>query len=156
MSTHTNSIRIDAGVEMSFRIGQRVRHHDYKGQRVTGVVKSLSIESEQGLMVSIALDSPTVIPAGDGFAAINLYSQHAPAHEFSPFDERDDVVAELQRERDELLKHLRLAVDHIGALNGALGDLASLGATVAICGVEYDDGAARAAIAMTTATGSST
>ena len=40
-------------------------------------------------------------------------------------------------------EHLRLAVDHIAALNGALEDLASLGATIAICGTKYDDAAAR-------------
>lgn len=40
-------------------------------------------------------------------------------------------------------EHLRLAIDHIAALNGALEDLASLGATVAICGTKYDDAAAR-------------
>lgn len=39
--------------------------------------------------------------------------------------------------------HLRLAVEHIAALTGALEDLASLGATVAICGTKYDDAAAR-------------
>lgn len=86
---------VDAGVEMSFRIGQRVRHQDYKGQRVTGVVRGLSIESERGLIVDIALDAPIVIPAGHGYAAISLYTQHAPAHEFSPFDERDELVAEM-------------------------------------------------------------
>ncbi|MFA5898094.1 MAG: hypothetical protein WC829_03155 [Hyphomicrobium sp.] len=40
-------------------------------------------------------------------------------------------------------EHLRLAIDHITALNGALEDLASLGATVALCGTKYDDAAAR-------------
>lgn len=87
--------RIDAGVEVSLRIGQRVRHQDYQGQRVTGVVRGLSVESERGLMVSIALDAPIVIPEGDGHAAIRIYSQHAPAHEFSAFDERDELVAEM-------------------------------------------------------------
>lgn len=43
-------------------------------------------------------------------------------------------------------EHLRLAVDHIAALNGALEDLASLGATIAICGTKYDDAAARAVL----------
>ena len=42
-----------------------------------------------------------------------------------------------------LREHLQLAVDHIAALTGALDDLASLGATVAICGTKYDDTAAR-------------
>lgn len=86
---------VDARVDMSFRIGQRVRHQDYKGQRVTGVVTSLSVDSERGLMVCIALDAPIVIPAGHGHRAINIYTQHAQAHEFSTFDERDALVAEL-------------------------------------------------------------
>ena len=46
-------------------------------------------------------------------------------------------------ERLSLKQHLRLAVNHIAALNGALDDLASLGATIAICGTKYDDAAAR-------------
>lgn len=33
-----------AGVELSLRIGQRVRHRDYNGRRVTGIVNGLSIE----------------------------------------------------------------------------------------------------------------
>lgn len=85
----------DASVEMSFRIGQHVRHRDYKGQRVTGVVRGLSVDSEQGLLVDIVLDAPIVIPAGDGFAAISIYHQHAQAHEFAPFDERDELIAEM-------------------------------------------------------------
>ena len=49
-------------------------------------------------------------------------------------------------ERLSLKQHLRLAVNHIAALNGALDDLASLGATIAICGTKYDDAAARKAL----------
>lgn len=105
----------DAGVDMSFRIGQHVRHRDYRGQRVTGVVRGLSIDSEQGLMVHIALDAPIIIPEGDGFARVELWNQHAPAHEFAPFDERDELIAELvaslrgvvavaDRETDEFIR----------------------------------------------------
>lgn len=101
----------DAGVQMCFRIGQRVRHTDYKGQRVTGVVRALSVDGEQGLMVSIALDAPIVIPEGHGYRAIDIHNQHAPAHEFSPFDERDELVA-------ELLTALQAAVDLYGKPGG--------------------------------------
>jgi hypothetical protein len=105
----------DAGVDMSFRIGQRVRHQDYKGKRVTGVVRGLSLDSEQGLMVSIALDAPIVIPESEGIRRIDIWNQHAPAHEFSPFDERDELIAELlaslqgviavaDRESDEFIR----------------------------------------------------
>lgn len=85
----------DAGVDMSFRIGRHVRHRDYKGQRVTGVVRGLSIDGEQGLMVSIALDAPIVIPASDSYAEVSIHTQCAPAHEFAPFDERDELMAEM-------------------------------------------------------------
>ena len=49
----------------------------------------------------------------------------------------------LNLEGERAREHLRLAIDHIAALNGALEDLASLGATIAICGTKYDDAAAR-------------
>lgn len=86
----------DAGVDMTFRIGQRVRHRDYKGRRVTGVVCVLSVDSDRGLMVEIVLDEPIVIEAREpGDRPIDIYRQHAPAHEFSAFDERAELVAEM-------------------------------------------------------------
>jgi hypothetical protein len=84
-----------AGVEMSFRIGQRVRHRDYKGKRVTGVVTGLMLDSECGLMITAKLDAPIVIPAGDGYAACDIYTQQASAHEFTPFDDRDELIVTL-------------------------------------------------------------
>lgn len=45
-----------------------------------------------------------------------------------------------------LHEQLRIAVAHIRALTGALDDLVSLGATVAICGTEYDEAAANKAL----------
>jgi hypothetical protein len=86
--------RIDAGVDLSFRIGQRVRHQDYKGQRVTGTVQSIAIE-DLALMATIALDRPIVIPAGEEYRAINIYTQHVPMHELRLFDDRDELLAEL-------------------------------------------------------------
>jgi hypothetical protein len=100
---------------MSFRIGQRLRHRDYyRGKRVTGVVQGLSIDGQR-LMVDIALDAPIVIPAGDGHRAIDIHRQHVPAHELTPFDERDELIAELvaalrsvvsvaDRETDEFIR----------------------------------------------------
>ena len=52
----------------------------------------------------------------------------------------------LHLEGERAREHLRLAIDHIAALNGALEDLASLGATIAICGTKYNDAAARQAL----------
>lgn len=52
----------------------------------------------------------------------------------------------LHLEGERAREHLRLAIDHIAALNSALEDLASLGATIAICGTKYDDAAARQAL----------
>lgn len=83
------------GVDVSLRIGQRVRHNDYKGQRVIGIVNGLSVDPERGLIVDCKLDAPIVIPAGDGYSEINIHWQHAPAHEFSPFDERDELISEM-------------------------------------------------------------
>ena len=56
------------------------------------------------------------------------------------------AIDQKHAERLSLKQHLRLAVNHIAALNGALDDLASLGATIAICGTKYDDAAARKAL----------
>lgn len=84
-----------AGIALALHIGQRVRHRDYKGTRVTGIVRGLYIDSERGLMVDCALDSPIVIPPGDGYSEIAIHQQHAPAHEFSPFDEHEELTAEL-------------------------------------------------------------
>jgi hypothetical protein len=52
----------------------------------------------------------------------------------------------LNLEGERAREHLKLAIDHIAALNGALEDLATLGATIAICGTKYDDAAARAVL----------
>jgi hypothetical protein len=92
-----------AGVEISLRIGQRVRHRDYKGRRVTGVVCCMQVV-ERALMVDCALDAPIVIPADKHGPAIDIHRQYAPAHEFSPFDDRDELI-------EALLKALKDADD---------------------------------------------
>lgn len=86
-----------AGAEISLRIGQRVRHRDYHGKRVTGVVRGLSVESEHdALHADIALDEPLVLPpAFDGDRELRIYRQHVPAHELQPFDEREELIAQL-------------------------------------------------------------
>lgn len=88
--------RVDVGVEISLRIGQRVRHSDFDGKRVTGQVQGLSIDSDRTLQVDIVLDAPIVIPArGDGDREISIWHQHVPAHELTPFDDRDELIAEM-------------------------------------------------------------
>jgi hypothetical protein len=78
---------------MSLTIGQHVRHRDHKGQRVTGTVRSIGIE-DNAVMVTIGLDAPIVIPKrGELDREIHLYTQHVPAHELAPFDERDELLA---------------------------------------------------------------
>jgi hypothetical protein len=77
-------------------VGQRVRHIDYMGQRVTGVIHGLSVCPERGLMVDCRLDDPIVIPADEHSAEIKIWSQHAQAHEFTPFDERDEQIEQLR------------------------------------------------------------
>lgn len=85
-----------ASLEISLRIGQRVRHHDFHGKRVTGVVRGLSVDSENGLCADIALDEAIVIPPlNDEDREIRIYHQHVPAHELAPFDEREELIAAL-------------------------------------------------------------
>lgn len=87
-----------AEMRVSLAIGQRVRHTDFRRKRVTGVVHGMSIEAERGLMVTVLLDEPIVIPpiAGiDGDRETLIHWQTAQAHEFAPFDERDELIAEL-------------------------------------------------------------
>lgn len=104
-----NTKHISAGVEISLRIGQRVRRSDYAGKRVTGVIRGLSVDSDQGLMATITLDAPIVIPAlGADDREVSIWNQHVSAHELSPFDERDELMAEmlaaLQRAADLLAR----------------------------------------------------
>ena len=86
---------MSAGINLSLSIGQRVRHQDYQGKRVTGVVRTLTVE-DRALMATIALDKPIVIPARGEFSATNIYTQHVPAHELAPFDDRDELIDVMQ------------------------------------------------------------
>jgi hypothetical protein len=87
-----------ASMEISLRIGQHVRHRDYKGKRVTGVVRGLSVDSEDVLHADIALDEPIVIPPLDAEdRELPIYRQHVPAHELAPFDEREELIEELTK-----------------------------------------------------------
>lgn len=79
---------------LSLHIGQRVRHRDYDGTRVTGTVRVLAIE-DRALMATIALDRPIVIPARDEHQEISIWTQHVPAHELAVFDDRGEALAEL-------------------------------------------------------------
>lgn len=83
-----------AGAAISLHIGQRVRHRDHNGQRVTGIVEMLGL-NEGALMATIALDAPIVLPAIGEFGETRLHGQYVPAHELSPFDDRDELMAEL-------------------------------------------------------------
>lgn len=95
-----------AAIEISLRIGQRVRHQeDYKGKRVTGIVRGFSVDSDDVLHADIALDEAIVIPPlNETDHEIRIYRQHVPAHELAPFDEREELIAEmlaaLQAERE--------------------------------------------------------
>ncbi len=89
-------LTLAAGVEISLRIGQHVRHHDYKGGRVTGLVSGLSLDSDRVLQADIVLDAPIIIPARNADdQEIRIWRQHVPVHELSPFDDRDELIAEL-------------------------------------------------------------
>lgn len=92
---HATEGRVEAGLEVSLRLGQRVHHRDYKGQRVTGVVRGLSIDG-RSVLANIALDAPIVIPArGSTDGDISIWHQNVPAVELTPFDDRDELLAGL-------------------------------------------------------------
>lgn len=97
MSAATTALQAGAGVEISLRIGQRVRHRDFHGKRVTGVVRGLSVDNEDNaLHADIVLDEAIVIPpinADD--RELRIYRQYVPAHELAPFDEREELIAAL-------------------------------------------------------------
>lgn len=108
-------ICVNAAFELSIHIGQRVRHQDYKGQRVTGVVEALSAEGG-ALKALIVLDAPIVIPPHvEGDSPINIYRQNVPAHELAPFDDRDELI-------NELRAALSAYVAYDEFINGAEGD----------------------------------
>lgn len=92
------------GIALSLTIGQHVRHRDYKGRRVTGMVKGLSVDTEGSLQADIALDAPIVIEAGEG-RPLDIWRQCVPAHELSPFDDRDEVIAELRSALQAMLDY---------------------------------------------------
>jgi hypothetical protein len=94
-----------SGVEVSLRIGQRVRHSDYQGRRVTGIVNGMSVESERGLVVSVVLDEPIIIPPTyEGDREIRINWQTAQAHEFIPFDDRDELISEMLAALQSVMK----------------------------------------------------
>ena len=85
-----------SGIEISLRIGQRVRHcDDFKGRRVIGVIQSLYL-SDGVLSAEIGLDEPLVIDGLKDSLPIKLYRQNVPAHELAPFDDRDELIAEMR------------------------------------------------------------
>lgn len=85
-----------ATLEISLRIGQRVRHQDFKGKRVTGIVRGFSVDTEDVLHADIALDEAIVIaPLDANDHEVRIYRQHVPAHELAPFDEREELIATL-------------------------------------------------------------
>lgn len=105
-----------AGAFTDLRIGQHLRHRDYKGERVTGIVRCLSVEADQGLMVEIALDAPIVIPAHGDSREVRIYRQFAPAHEFQPFDDRDELITELRLACEGLLSCAETGITSLGAI----------------------------------------
>jgi hypothetical protein len=91
---------------MQLTIGQRVRHHDCQGRRVTGVVRGIALSADQVLEADIALDAPIVLPArGEGDREISIWRQHVSAHELTPFDARDELIAELRGALKAMLDH---------------------------------------------------
>lgn len=75
------------------RVGQRVRHTDYRGTPVTGVVYGITVDSERGLMVDCVLDTPLVLPATSSCPELTIHRQYAPVHEFADADEHAELIA---------------------------------------------------------------
>lgn len=95
-----------ARLALALHIGQRVRHQDYQGRRVTGIVQGLWVDIGRGLMVDCVLDAPIVIPPGDGYDEVRIQRQYAPANEFAPFDDRDELLTELLKAAQAIRPHL--------------------------------------------------
>lgn len=114
-----------AGVEISLRIGQHVRHRDHAGKRVTGIITSLQVESEQGLTASVILDEPIILPArGEGDREIRINWQTASVTEFVPFDDRDELIAEMLAVLRKARVGLEIANERI-EFGSLLGDIDS-------------------------------
>lgn len=117
---------VSAGVELSLRIGQHVKHRDFNGRRVTGIVTGLSIDSEGSMKADIALDAPIVIAAGEG-RPLDLWRQCVPAHELTPFDDRDELIDDLlhalQAEQEWRQRDTDGAIDPEWDYESMVGDL---------------------------------
>ena len=116
----------NAGVALNLHIGQHVRHRDYDGKRVTGTVYSLGVE-DRALMATIALDLPIVIAARDGMREIRIYKQTVPTHELTPFDDRDELIAEMLEaltacaEAQQPMQHAHAAEQALAVIAKATG-----------------------------------
>lgn len=63
---------------------------------MTGVVHGISVDSDRVLQADLVLDAPIVIPAlSPEDRELSIWRQHVPAHELVPFDDRDELIAEL-------------------------------------------------------------
>ncbi|MGF6347926.1 hypothetical protein [Variovorax sp. W2I14] len=113
------------GIEISLRIGQRVRHRDHLGERVTGVLRGLSLDSDRVLQADLVLDAPIVIPARSAEdRAISIWHQHVPAHELAPFDDRDELMAQAIAALKQIERLSREADGNLVDVPAALGDIA--------------------------------
>ncbi len=110
---------------INLHIGQRVRHRDHDGQRVTGMVRALGLE-DSVLMATIVLDEPIVIPASQDWREVRIHNQHVPAHELAPFDDRDELIAELRLACEGLLSGAETGVASLGAMRAARAAIAKV------------------------------
>lgn len=115
---------MNAALEISLRIGQHVRHRDYQGKRVTGVIRGLSLDSEGVLCADVALDEAIVFPPIEGADyETRIHRQCVPVQELAPFDEREELIAgmlallrRMEEEYDDHAHHaLALFIDEIRA-----------------------------------------
>lgn len=110
-----------SGAEISLRIGQRVRHGDYLGRRVTGIVRILEISDDRGLTATVLLDEPIVIHArGEGDREVRINWQTVSAHELAAFDERDELIGEMLAALQGALRVADRATDEFDAARAVI------------------------------------
>lgn len=103
-----------AGVDLQLRLGQRVRISDFRDQRVTGHVRGLWLD-DGVLTVDVALEAPIVIePRQPDERAIELWHQRVRAHEVTPLDDRDELIAEMLEPLAILTESLAFQIENDG------------------------------------------
>lgn len=63
------------GVQINFYLGQRVEITSKHNDGITGCIKTLSTDEENGITALVVLDKPLVLEATEHLEEIQLYTQ---------------------------------------------------------------------------------